>query len=105
MESTKIMTPATPEIKRLESAHDILHKTRKHPLDPICAPKVVAVIGATDKPRSVGRMLFEGLGRGGFTGVVYPINPKRSSVLCVKAYPNICAVPEKVDLAVVCTPA
>jgi acetyltransferase len=105
MESTKIMTPATPEIKRLEPAHDILHQTRKHPLDPICAPKVVAVIGATDKPRSVGRMLFEGLGRGGFSGVVYPINPKRSSVLCVKAYPTIGAVPEKVDLAVICTPA
>jgi len=105
MESTKIKTPATPEIKRLEPAHDILHQTRKHPLDPICAPKVVAVIGATDKPRSVGRMLFEGLGRGGFNGVVYPINPKRASVLCVKAYPSIGDVPEKVDLAVICTPA
>ena len=42
------MTPATPEIKRLEPAHDILHQTRKHPLDPICAPKSIAVIGATE---------------------------------------------------------
>jgi acetyltransferase len=54
---------------------------------------------------SVGRMIFENLGRGGFSGVVYPINPKRSSVLCVKAYPSIGAVPEKVDVAVICTPA
>ena len=91
--------------QRLEPAHDILHRIRKHPLDSVCAPKVVAVIGATDKPRSVGRMLFENLGRGGFNGVVYPINPKRPSVLCVKAYPSIGAVPEKVDVAVICTPA
>ena len=105
MESTKTITPATPEIKRLESAHDILHQTRKHPLDPIFAPKIVAVIGATENANSVGRTVFQNLGRGGFDGVVYPVNPKRSSVLCVKAYPNIGAVPEKVDLAVICTPA
>jgi acetyltransferase len=98
-------TPTAPVSERLESAHDILRGARKRPLDPICAPKVVAVIGATDKPRSVGRMLFENLGRGGFNGVVYPVNTKRSSVLCVKAYPTIGAVPEKVDLAVICTPA
>ena len=91
--------------QRLEPAHDILHQTRKHPLDPICAPKVVAVIGATEKPGSVGRTVFENLGRGGFDGVVYPVNPKRASVLCVKAYPSIGAVPEKVDLAVISTPA
>jgi len=99
------MTIATSEPQRLEPAHDILHQTRKHPLDPICAPKVVAVIGATDKAGSVGRTLFENLGRGGFSGVVYPVNPKRASVLCVKAYPSIGEVPEKVDLAVICTPA
>ena len=99
------MTPSTPEIKRLEPAHDILHQTRKHPLDPICAPKSIAVIGATENANTVGRTVFQNLGRGGFEGVVYPINPKRSSVLCVKAYPSIGAVPEKVDLAVICTPA
>jgi len=99
------MTTAAFEPQRLEPAHDILHQTRKHPLDPICAPKIIAVIGATENPGSVGRTLFQNLGRGGFDGVVYPVNPKRSSVLCVKAYPNIGALPEKADLAVICTPA
>ncbi|HUA66615.1 MAG TPA: bifunctional acetate--CoA ligase family protein/GNAT family N-acetyltransferase [Alphaproteobacteria bacterium] len=88
-----------------ESAHDILRARQRLPLTSILAPKVVAVIGATEKPQSVGRTVFQNLGRGGFEGVVYPINPKRSSVLCVKAYPDIAVVPEKVDLAVVCTPA
>src|SRR6516162_3049516 len=87
------------------SAHDILHQARRHPLDPIFAPRVIAVIGATENAGSVGRTVFQNLGRGGFDGVVYPVNPKRSSVLCVKAYPSISAVPEKVDLAVICTPA
>jgi acetyltransferase len=89
---------------RAESAHDIF-RARQHPLNSILAPKVVAVIGATETANSVGRTVFQNLGRGGFEGVVYPVNPKRSSVLCVKAYPNIASVPEKVDLAVICTPA
>lgn len=98
---TQTQTAAPP----ISSAHDILRQTRRQPLDSIFAPRVVAVIGATENPASVGRTVFQNLGRGGFDGVVYPVNPKRSSVLCVKAYPNIASVPEKVDLAVVCTPA
>ena len=91
--------------QRLESAHDILREARQLRSIRICAPKVVAVIGATENAGSVGRTVFQNLGRGGFAGVVYPVNPKRASVLCVKAYPSIGAVPEKVDLAVICTPA
>ena len=98
--------PTTPPAsERLESAHDILRGARQRPSNSICAPKVVAVIGATENPGTVGRTLFQNLGRGGFDGIVYPVNPKRASVLCVKAYPNIGAIPEKVDLAVICTPA
>lgn len=89
----------------MEPAHDILRQVQGHPLDPIFSPKVVAVIGATENKGSVGRTVFQNLGRGGFEGVVYPVNPKRSSVLCVKAFPNIAAIPEKVDLAVITTPA
>lgn len=89
----------------ISSAHDILHQVRRHPLDSIFAPKVVAVIGASETRGSVGRTVFENLGRGGFEGTVYPVNPKRASVLCVKACPTIGSVPERVDLAVITTPA
>ena len=94
----------SPTSQRSESTHDIL-RVRKHPLDSIFSPKVVAVIGATENPNTVGRTVFHNLCRGGFKGVVYPINTKRPSVLGVKAYPNIASVPEKVDLVVICTPA
>jgi acetyltransferase len=101
--TAKPMQPATLS-PRPESAHDIL-RAQRHPLNAILAPKVIAVIGATETEGSVGRTVFQNLGRGGFEGVVYPVNPKRPSVLCVKAYPDIGSIPEKVDLAVICTPA
>ena len=40
-----------------------------------------------------------------FGGTVYPVNPKQHSVQGVLAYPNMQAVPEAVDLAVIATPA
>ena len=104
VEKPETTPPSSRGPHTIESAHDIL-RTRRHPLNHILAPKVIAVIGATETKGSVGRTVFQNLGRGGFEGVVYPVNPKRSSVLCVKAYPSIGAVPEKVDLAVICTPA
>jgi acetyltransferase len=104
IEPPPLTVPDPAASQRVESAHDIFGVSR-HPLDSILAPKVIAVIGATETVGSVGRTLFQNLGRGGFAGVVYPVHPKRSSVLCVKAYPDIGSVPEKVDLALICTPA
>jgi len=74
-------------------------------LDAIFAPKNVAVIGATETPRSVGRTIMSNLITNPFGGAVFPVNPKRSAVLGVKAYPDIRSVPDPVDLAVVVTPA
>lgn len=74
-------------------------------LDPFFSPKNVAVIGATEKEGSVGRTLLWNLLRTPFGGTVFPVNPRRSSVLGIKAYPNIKEVPEVVDLAVIVTPA
>jgi acetyltransferase len=66
-------------------------------------PKVVAVIGATETPDSVGRALMENLQS--FGENLYPINPKRPNVLGLKAFPRIADVPAPVDLAVIATPA
>jgi acetyltransferase len=68
------------------------------------SPKNVAVIGATENPGSVGRTLLWNLVTSPFGGTVYPVNPKRPSVLGVKAYPSVSAIPEEVDLAVIVTP-
>ena len=74
------------------------------PLDAIFA-RAVAVIGATEKAGSVGRSILWNLIQSPFGGTVYPVNPKRPNVLGIRSYPEIAAVPEPVDLAVVVTPA
>ena len=74
-------------------------------LDAIFAPKTVAVIGATDRAGSVGRTILWNLISSPFGGTVFPINPTKTSILGIRAYPNIAAVPEHVDLAVIVTPA
>ncbi|HWR54276.1 MAG TPA: bifunctional acetate--CoA ligase family protein/GNAT family N-acetyltransferase [Bryobacteraceae bacterium] len=87
-----------------DSASDIL-RPRSHPLDPFFEPESVALIGATENPGSVGRTVLWNLLSTPFGGTVYPVNPKRSSVLGIRAYPNVAAIPEQVDLAVITTPA
>src|SRR5260221_3131850 len=72
-------------------------------LDVFFEPRNVAVIGATEKAGSIGRTLVSNLAGGAFA--VFPVNPKRASVLGVTAYPRIADVPEKVDLVLVETPA
>jgi acetyltransferase len=74
-------------------------------LDPIFAPKSVAVIGATEKEGSVGRTILWNLLSNPFGGTIYPVNPKRANVLGIKAYPDVKSIPEQVDLAVIVTPA
>src|SRR5690242_3546557 len=81
-----------------------LNRKRQQPLDVFFKPKSVAVIGATENPGSVGRTLLWNLVTSPFGGTVYPVNPKRPSVLGVKAYPSVSEIPEPVDLAVVVTP-
>ncbi|WP_027404533.1 bifunctional acetate--CoA ligase family protein/GNAT family N-acetyltransferase [Aphanizomenon flos-aquae] len=90
----------TPNQRISNKVYDIVN-----PLDAIFIPKTVAVIGATEKPGSVGRTLLWNLITNPFGGTVFPINPQRHSVLGIKAYPTILDAPEKIDLAVIVIPA
>ena len=85
-------------------AHDVFRRAR-HPLDPFFKPRSVAVIGATETPGSVGRTVLANLVATPFGGAVYPVNPRRDTVLGLKSYPAVGDVPGPVDLAVVVTPA
>lgn len=89
---------------KAEPAHDIL-RGRVHPLDVFFAPRTVAVVGATDKPASVGRTILWNLLGSPFGGAVFPVNPRHDVVLGIKAYPDIASAPAAVDLAVIVTPA
>jgi acetyltransferase len=87
-----------------DPSHDVL-RYQPRALDAIFAPQNVAVIGATEKEGSVGRTIVWNLISTPFGGAVFPVNPKRPSVLGIKAYPNVATIPDPVDLAVVVTPA
>jgi acetyltransferase len=87
-----------------DPAFDIL-RSEHQPLGSLFAPKTVAVIGASDKLGSVGRTLLWNLVSNSFGGTVFPVNPKHHSIMGIKAYPNLEAIPEPVDLAVIATPA
>jgi acetyltransferase len=89
---------------RREKIHDIL-RYEHHPLDAIFKPRSVAVIGATERVHSVGRTILQNLIRTPFGGTVYPISLSRSAVLGIKAYPNLAAIGDPVDLAVIVIPA
>lgn len=64
----------------------------------------VAVIGATDRPGSVGHTLLQNLVRS-YKGRIYAVNPGRKQVGGLPCYPAVGALPEVVDLAVIVIPA
>jgi len=78
---------------------------QKHGLDAMFTPDSVAVIGATSRPGTVGRTVLENLLRDTFRGRVYAVNSKHEEVLGLKTYKSIRDIPDRVDLAVVATPA
>ena len=91
--------------ERPKPPSNVLRYEGRRALDAIFKPKNVAVIGATEKPGSVGRTLFWNLIRNPFGGTVFPVNPRRDSVLGIKAYKAVSDVPAELDLAVLVTPA
>lgn len=73
-------------------------------LDSILRPGSIAVIGASNKRGTIGAELFHNLLVTGFNGCVYPVNPHDRVVQSVKAWPGVLAIPDPVELAVICVP-
>ncbi|WP_426745874.1 bifunctional acetate--CoA ligase family protein/GNAT family N-acetyltransferase [Myxococcus faecalis] len=101
------MDPRAPGSRKSDPSYDVLHQQQRtrQPLDVLFKPRSVAVVGASERPGSVGRTVLWNLISNPFGGTVYPINPKRPNVLGIRAWPSLRALPEPVDLAVVVTPA
>ncbi len=73
-------------------------------LEKLFRPRSVAVIGASDRVSSVGRVVMANLLAGGFAGPIMPVNPRRASVAGTPCYADIAALPTVPDLAILCTP-
>ena len=73
-------------------------------LQQLLEPASVVVIGASDRPGSVGATVWRNLRAGAFKGVICGVNPSHASLDGVKLYPSVADLPIAADLAIVCTP-
>ncbi|MCS7215359.1 MAG: GNAT family N-acetyltransferase [Thermodesulfovibrio sp.] len=64
-------------------------------------PKRIAVIGADDKPGTIGYTVFRNLIGEGYRGIVYPVNSKYDSIQGVEAYKSLSDISKEIDLAIV----
>ncbi|BCB27579.1 acetyl CoA synthetase subunit alpha [Sulfurimicrobium lacus] len=76
----------------------------QHYLNPLFAPKSVAVFGASDRIDSIGQIVFQNMLESGYQGGLYPINPKSAEVQGKKAFASIAEIGEPVELVVIATP-
>lgn len=67
------------------------------------APQSVALVGATDRPNSVGRALMDNLSA--FPGRLWLVNSHRAEIMGRPCFPALAAIPDGVDLAIIATPA
>src|SRR5262245_61097556 len=68
-----------------------------HRLDTLLRPASIAVVGASERPGTVGRNLVENLLKGGFAGPLFAVNPGRESVLGVPCFPSLASLPQRVE--------
>jgi acyl-CoA synthetase (NDP forming) len=68
-------------------------------LDALFSPRAVAVVGASNRELTIGYRIIQNLLDFGYTGPIYPVNPKGGEIRGLKAYPSILDTPEPVDVA------
>lgn len=76
-----------------------------HFLDRLFSPNAIAVFGASEKSESVGGRVYDNLRHSGFSGPVYPLNPKYKRLHGQRCYASMGSISKPVDLAVIATPA
>ncbi len=76
-----------------------------HYLEKLFNPRSIAVIGASNKPFSVGANVFNNLLLGGFSGPIFPVNPKHKTIQGKSCFTSVKEISQPIDLAVIVTPA
>jgi acetyltransferase len=74
-----------------------------HNLDRMFRPKSIAVIGARQKPNSIGAIIMRNLKEGGFDGEIFPVNPRHTQIMGYKAFSSVDAISSPVDLGIIVT--
>jgi len=74
-------------------------------LTPLFIPKSVAVVGATSNPKRVGGRPIRFLRNFGFSGPIYPVNPRYEALDGDRCYARVSDIPERPDMAILAVPA
>ncbi len=77
----------------------------EHPLARLFDPDSIAVIGASHVEGKVGHTLFSNIINSGYTGKVYPVNPRGGDILGHHVITSVEELPEAVDLGMIVVPA
>jgi acetyltransferase len=73
--------------------------------DRLFSPHNVAIIGASRDASSWGHAILKNLIDGGFSGGIFPVNPKADSILGIGCHKSVTDIPCEVDLAIIVIPA
>lgn len=79
--------------------------SKKGALDALLKPTSIAVVGASRQANTIGHQIVSNLVAHGFTGAVYPVNPRATAVNSMHAWPDLSSLPSPVDCAIVCVPS
>jgi acetyl coenzyme A synthetase (ADP forming)-like protein len=81
------------------------HRAEAASIARLLTPRSVAVVGAGRDPRGAGHVVLTNLLAAGFTGPVYPVNPRADEIAGLPAFGTLADVPGSIDLVVVAVPA
>jgi acetate---CoA ligase (ADP-forming) len=74
-------------------------------LDFLFSPQQVAIIGASASPQKIGYAIVDNIVKSGYTGPVYPVNPREKEIAGLKCHSAVGEIDDSVDMAVVSVPA
>jgi acyl-CoA synthetase (NDP forming) len=74
-------------------------------LQTLLQPRSIGIIGASDNPNKVGGRPIAFLRRYGYRGSIFPINPARSEVQGITAFPELAATPSAPEVVIIAVPA
>lgn len=83
---------------------ELSQKEILHEFKPIFYPESIAVVGASQNMQKAGSFWLKTIIDAGFSGNIYPVNPRGGEFLGLKIYPSLRAIPETVDYVIVSIP-
>ena len=87
-------------------AHSLQHARAAAPdLTRLLTPRAIAVVGASEDRKRIGGQPIHALTEFGYRGAVYPVNPKHAQIQGLTCYPDVGAVPQPCDVALLALPA